>query len=101
MDTQEVDLQKETVKDRLLSLLLGNPRGITAEDAWQGVVNLAARHGVAELLYHRLSQQGVTIPLAFGQELQKNYLISAARNSVFYHELDSLLPALEERQQVG
>ena len=77
VDPPEVEPQTAAAEERLLALLLGGAKGGMPEDAWRRVEKLAAQHGVAELLYYRLSQQGSTIPSAYLQPLHKRFLVNA------------------------
>ncbi|MCU0485280.1 MAG: nucleotidyltransferase family protein [Anaerolineales bacterium] len=97
-DHLEVAPQAAAAEERLLSLLLGSARGGMPEEAWRRVESLAVQHGVAELLYYRLSQQGSTVPSAYLQPLHQRYLVSAARNAFYFHELANLLSELHQRQ---
>jgi hypothetical protein len=65
---------------------------------WEDLLHTSARHGVAPLLYHRLSTShtGAPIPPDVFRVLRNNYLQSAARNMKLYHELGKVMKRLRQ-----
>ena len=65
---------------------------------WDDLLRTSARHGVAPLLYHRLStsRTGAPIPEEVMLSLRNSYLQSAARNMKLYHELGKVLGKLRQ-----
>ncbi len=63
---------------------------------WQELLDLSRDHGVAPLLYFRLKSfpSETNIPSEIFEQLLQDYLKSAARNTLLYHELSGVLKAL-------
>lgn len=90
-------MQNESAREILLALLRGERIANLPLDTWQLVVKLAMRHGVSELLYHQLTSLEDTLASDRLQTLRKNYLMNAARNSFFYHELANVLASFHRQ----
>lgn len=86
----------ESDREILLALLRGEKITNLPPDAWQQVVNLSLCHDVSAYLYQQLTRLEETIASARLQELHKAYLMNAARNTFFYHELARALEALHQ-----
>jgi hypothetical protein len=71
-----------------------------AESDWNGLVASSREHGVAPLLYHRLTSGPATprIPENVLRMLREDYLINGARNALLYQDLQKLLQALRQDQ---
>ena len=65
---------------------------------WTDLLRLAQRHGVAPLLYHRLTTAGLQehVPQDIFHTLHRSYLHNAARNMRLYHELAHILSLFNE-----
>jgi hypothetical protein len=60
---------------------------------WEALLQLARRHGVTPLLYHRLQRLAPAIPISSDllRVLHTDYLATAARNTQLYHDLGTAL----------
>ena len=68
--------------------------GAWTEDAWDGVIKLAAQHGLSPLLYHRLSD--IALPDSVRARLRRHYLRTAADNTRRFAALEEALLALHQ-----
>jgi len=82
---------------QLIDLLAG--RAVAAETLaeadWERLIALAQNHTVAPVLYVRLKERGITLPLTIAEQLSRIYLASAMRNTWLFHELGKILRALQ------
>jgi hypothetical protein len=62
---------------------------------WVRVVALAQQHSVAPLLYARLKEHGITPPRATAENLRQIYVANARRNLRPFHEVETILVALQ------
>jgi len=83
--------------ERLVVFLSGRivAAEMLTEANWQHIVELAQKQGVAQMLYARLKECGVTPPQAAAQRLQEIYYLSIIRNTRMLHELRNILHALQ------
>jgi hypothetical protein len=83
--------------ERLIAFLAG--RDVAAETLteadWKRLIALAQNHTVAPVLYVRLKERGITLPLTIAEQLRRIYLASAMRNTRLFHELGKILRALQ------
>ncbi len=79
-------------QDRIQSLQLQN---FTDVD-WKALVDLSRGHRAAPILYDRLNGliDRVDIPEYIVKDLRQDYLLNAARNTIFFHEGESILAKL-------
>ena len=98
-----IPMKEQSRNELLLSCLAGRSDEPMARELeqlsssdWEVMVQQSIRHGVACLLYHRLSRMnlGVSLPSTALQSLREAYLHNAERNVGLYHELSSVLTAL-------
>jgi hypothetical protein len=68
--------------------------GALHEQAWDDLVKLALKQGVAPLLYRRLRQAPAGIPPRILQELNEEYLATALRNMQLVKELSRVVKTL-------
>jgi hypothetical protein len=66
------------------------------EKDWEDILAAAMRHGVVPFLFHKLKPMfpKVHIPDLVREKMQRMYYLSAARNTRIYHELSTVLAAL-------
>jgi len=62
---------------------------------WKALLRLSTHHGVAPLLYHRLSNAGVKVPDEVFEGLYKAYHNNVFRNIQYYHSLSEVLKQLQ------
>ncbi|OAD21586.1 hypothetical protein THIOM_002641, partial [Candidatus Thiomargarita nelsonii] len=62
---------------------------------WKALLRLSTHHGVAPLLYHRLSNAGVKVPDEVFEALYKAYHSNVFRNIQYYHSLSEVLKRLQ------
>jgi hypothetical protein len=93
--TGETGLRMKPVPERemLLQLLRSEVVGTLLPEQWQKVVFLAQQHGVAPLLYRQIKRLGSSDPLPADmlRVLHEDYLATAHRNTLIYHELGCLV----------
>jgi len=65
---------------------------------WKALVDLSRGHRAAPILYDRLSalKDQVGIPESVVGELRQEYLLNAARNTIFFHEGEGILAKLND-----
>ena len=86
-----------TDADRLVAVLATRalaPAALSERD-WERLLALALQHGVAPVVHARLNQRGLIPPPVVAAELRRLYLASAARNVRLFHELSTILLALQ------
>ncbi len=62
-------------------------------EGWDALIQAALQQGVAPLVYHRLKTSSGA-PVEVLTKLRKFYLAQAHRNTLYYHELASILRGL-------
>ena len=84
--------------ESLLACLKGQEPGDRQVD-WPSVAELARRHSLEPLLYHRLEreQKLSRVPAPEREQLRKAYYLNADRNIRRYHQLQPVLAALRDR----
>lgn len=95
---------EQTLTRVLLAALAYRPDGekeklfseVSGEE-WRAVIELARRHGVPLLLYHRLKPLRIALPLDVSGALRRASLRAAVRNLAMYRELGVILSRLRER----
>lgn len=98
-------MDRSRTEDLLLTLLRPDPCGtgvagfgeLSGTD-WDDLLRVAARHGVAPLLFHRLTtfHPGAPVPAEVIRELRRSYLQNSGRNMHLYHELGKVLLRLRQ-----
>lgn len=84
-------------QERLTRLLAGAPPGDCSTGEWQELVAEACRHGLAPLLYYRLSRRGVApaLPATLWEKMLGRYRLAAAANLLRFHSLTPVLAGLK------
>lgn len=90
---------------RLLDCLVEPPDRTTAcrfetysESDWTKVIAEAGRHGIAPLLYERLTRResSLTVPDRLLRTLRESFLMNGAKNALLYQELARVLRRLHQ-----
>ena len=96
-------MNQNQLDDFLLCCLRAHPCKTAAnaaptDDDWQSLLQQAARHGIAPLLYHRLKtcHSELSIPPHITQQLRQAYLDNSARNLMLSAHLAHVLKLLRD-----
>jgi hypothetical protein len=87
--------------EKLIDLLLAflcerSDKSKLSNAEWEALSRLATKHGVAPLLYHRLSNANLQVPERVLDALCENYHHNAFKNAQYYQELAEVLKRLQD-----
>ncbi|HWS14839.1 MAG TPA: nucleotidyltransferase family protein, partial [Candidatus Methylomirabilis sp.] len=98
-------MERSRTDDLLLAFLRTDPDATGAAGTgelsgtdWEDLLRTSARHGVAPLLYHRLTNfhRSTPVPPEVIRQLRNSYLQNAGRNMRLYHEQAKVLGRLRQ-----